>query len=160
METHAHKTPRGRGGQGAPAGVARAIVFEVPGKPNAWQRAVPLKGRAFTPKSMRAAKRAVAMCGQLAMRGRPLLEGPVRLDIAAVYPHPKRGPQRYWRSAVPDVDNLAKLIADALEGVVYANDRTVCRGLTDKIYGPRACTLVRVTPLAGELSWAHGLVTP
>ncbi len=37
----------------------------------------------------------------------------------------------------PDTLNLASLVHDALEGVIYENDKQVCRSIETKIWGER-----------------------
>jgi Holliday junction resolvase RusA-like endonuclease len=68
--------------------------------------------------------------------------GPVRLDINAYLPRPKR----LWRkldpsgaipveSATPDWDNIGKIISDALsKGLAYADDSQVWHGTVRKWY--------------------------
>ena len=98
------------------------IRFVVPGDPVAWQRAGRgRQGQTFTPKATRVAKAAIAWSYHAA--GGRMLEGPVYLECVfylagrRVYSLPESDPR--------DVDNLLKLVADALEGVAYPNDRRI-----------------------------------
>jgi Holliday junction resolvase RusA-like endonuclease len=53
-------------------------------------------------------------CGAAWPKAQTLLDGPVRLRVTY-----------YCETIVGDMDNLAKPIQDALQGVVYSNDRQV-----------------------------------
>ncbi len=64
-------------------------------------------------------------------RGRPQLEGPVGIELVVT---PAGIVFEVWETAVPktrgkrlrgDLDNYAKAIIDALQGVLYENDRQV-----------------------------------
>ena len=71
-----------------------------------------------------------------AMKGQDPLEGPVRLHIRAFVPIPKRTPNyRIWEirrglyhpCKTPDMTNIAKLAEDALNGIVFKDDKQVVR---------------------------------
>ena len=68
------------------------------------------------------------------------LEGPVQVDITAVFPRPKRllrkkDPDGWlWHSSRPDLDNLWKAVLDALK-TWFHDDAQVCLGRTGKVYG-------------------------
>ena len=78
----------------------------------------------------------VAARARAAWAGAPLLGGEVTLSIGSYHDNP-------W---LPDVDNIIKPIQDALETVIYANDRQVSDTLSYKrdltgpiafVYSPR-----------------------
>ncbi|MEL6280538.1 MAG: RusA family crossover junction endodeoxyribonuclease, partial [Pseudomonadota bacterium] len=46
----------------------------------------------------------------------------------------------------PDVDNFAKQVADALEGVAYPNDSRITDVVTRKRYGSTASLIIEVGP--------------
>lgn len=56
-----------------------------------------------------------------------------------------------WRSA--DGDNLMKLVSDALNGVLYRDDKQVCEGEFRRFYGAgdKARTEVRVYLVSGDV---------
>lgn len=67
-----------------------------------------------------------------------LLDGPLRVDLEFVFP---RQPNRFWKSkpmpryrkvTKPDRDNLDKAVLDALNGVLWVDDKQVCSGLIEK----------------------------
>jgi Holliday junction resolvase RusA-like endonuclease len=77
----------------------------------------------------------VQRCAAVAMNqvGAFLLEGPVQVSITCYFGLPSsrelkksRRPQA-WKDTKPDVDKIARLVLDALEGVAYANDSGVAR---------------------------------
>lgn len=109
------------------------IEFTVPGRPMSWKRTTNHQGRRLTPKAMRERQATVAA---LARQAGVLLEsGPVRLEVECHYPD---------RRSLGDVDNLAKLVQDALEGVAYVNDRQVCELVVTRVVDGRSRTVVRV----------------
>lgn len=72
---------------------------------------------------------------------------------------PIRGPceVRIWTSVMAekagahDVDNLAKAVLDALDGVFYLDDRQVARLVSERFTGDANRIAVRVRPLGGPL---------
>jgi len=79
---------------------------------------------------------------------RVLHGGPVVLSVTGFWPIPKSWPK--WRKALAanetmpciargsgDHDNLAKIVADALEGRAYVNDCQVFHGEQRKFYSPK-----------------------
>jgi Holliday junction resolvase RusA-like endonuclease len=112
------ETTTGQGGEAAglsgDSGDSLEVRFVIPGKPVSWKRGNIVKGRIVTDKAMRAAKTKVRFCAVSAMARQSPLEGPLELRCDFY--------NRRKRTAVPDVDNLLKLIADALNGVVYIDD--------------------------------------
>jgi len=92
---------------------------------------------------------AVALLGKL--DGLMLLEGPLQLDILAIFKRPKKinkavkawcdekglphGPNsRVWCPRKPDIDNIRKSVQDAMK-TVWRDDAQVVAGLTLKAYG-------------------------
>lgn len=94
-----------------------------------------------------------------AMSGRPLLEGPLHLELVFVFPRPKghygtgrnagklkpRAPKVYTSS--PDRDKLERCVCDALTGVVWIDDRQNAIGGSAKLYGSRPGVFVEVRPI-------------
>lgn len=75
-----------------------------------------------------------------ALEHRPaqLLDGPLAARITFYLPRPKSAPRRVTMPATkPDLDNLAKAVFDALEGIIYINDsRFVRKDLAKKFGDP------------------------
>lgn len=93
------------------------LRFVVPHPPKALSRARVTRNGAFTDSKTRMAKLRVATAATEAMAGRDPLTGPVALLVDAN--------QRRKETSTPDADNLGKLIADAIQGIVFANDSQV-----------------------------------
>ena len=109
----------------------------------------------FTPPKQRAHMALVAHVAALAMNGRPPLEGPLEMEIAAEYIKPKSWSRRKaaatkWKTSPPDVDNLAKIIKDTLSGIVYADDAQIALLLAKKRYADTATMIVTIVNLEGE----------
>ena len=108
------------------------ISFIVPGIPVAKGRprfARVGKGvRTFTPaKTVRFEER-VMLAAQAA--GVTMLTGPVEVSISAIFgmvgPPRKRKPREaQWKATRPDVENVAKAVLDALNGIAYRDDAQV-----------------------------------
>lgn len=137
-----------------------AIVFTIPLSPVAKARPrVAIRGgkvRAYTPKKTKNFEAAVAQCAAPYIRER--FTGPLRVDILAVLPRPKRlmrakDPEGFvWAPKRPDSDNLRKAILDGLS-TCYDDDAQVCAGQTFKVYAEKkgkARTVVAITPLETE----------
>ena len=93
------------------------VSFEIPGRPTPKGRPRFAKGHAYTPKTTRDRERLVVDLFELAC---PLWEPTVedvRLTVDAYF--------KGKRTA--DLDNIAKLCSDALNGYAYVDDRQVRR---------------------------------
>ena len=47
----------------------------------------------------------------------------------------------------PDEDNLAYIVTNAMEGIVYVDDCQVCAKHVYKVYGPEPKTVITVRPI-------------
>jgi Holliday junction resolvase RusA-like endonuclease len=74
-------------------------------------------------------------------------DGPVRVDLLAVFEPPASWSQKKRAAAIgreiahtvrPDLDNILKAWLDALNGIVYRDDTQVVRVAAEKRYGPQA----------------------
>ncbi len=134
------------------------LVFRVPGKPVPWKRTLGRgKSRPTHPayKAHKAliGKHAWAACTRLGIRT-PVEPGPLQLHARFVFARPKRmiprklgtaskadmlvyGEGFYPHTQVPDLDNLVKGVADALQDArVIEDDRFICRILASRYFGP------------------------
>jgi Holliday junction resolvase RusA-like endonuclease len=102
-----------------------------------------LTGGVYTPPKTRAYEQQLAWASKEAMRARPPWVGPIRLEITAYMPIPASWPQRRRSRAMegrelpeclPDADNVLKIIADALNGIVFVDDRQVFDARIRKFY--------------------------
>lgn len=89
---------------------------------------------------VQAYKQAIRAAFQNANHGKPI-EGPVCLILTFVFPRPlrmvykKRKMYREMHTAKPDLDNLAKSVKDALNGLAWKDDSQVCIARSAKVYG-------------------------
>lgn len=95
--------------------------------------------RAFDPPRSRAWKKVARGFFAAAMEGRPLLAGPLEVVIVAVLPcppsqHRRRvpAPRRWHTGPRLDWDNIGKIVCDAAQGVVFADDGQVARGIVER----------------------------
>ena len=66
---------------------------------------------------------------------RPPYEGPLQVQIVVRLQKPKSKPKKFcYPTGKPDADNYAKLILDALNGVVWRDDAQVVRLFVEKSY--------------------------
>jgi len=116
------------------------ISFTIPAEPVAFGRSGDNGAVRFTPKRQRDFMALVKLAAHKAMDGEPPLDGPIDLKIRATYLIPmswskKRAATARWRTARPDVDNIAKIISDAMNEIVYADDAQVVSLTVQKVYG-------------------------
>ena len=68
-------------------------------------------------------------------QGEPLDE-PIRIEIHCYRTRPISCPTREYAATKPDYDNIAKLVGDALEGVLWVNDSRIVDARIIKRYAP------------------------
>lgn len=122
------------------------ITFTVPMQPvgKARPRVVGrgMRAHAFTPKRTRDAEAQITTAAIQAMGREKPLDGALGLVVVAIFAIPKSW-TRAQRAAPPphtgrpDADNLLKLVADAMNGVCYADDCQVIDARVIKRYGER-----------------------
>lgn len=117
------------------------ITFRVPGPPQNWERARTDGTRHFTSKASRDYKRHVRACAGLAMMGAYPLNVRVGVDIAITYADKRRR----------DLDNGAKALLDAMNGIVYVDDSQIDDLRVRRVAGDVGVT-VRVYALEGSKS--------
>lgn len=110
------------------------IVFTVPGRLGGKGRprfaVVQGRARAFTPKKTASDEAIVRQFASEAMEGRAILDGALALNIA-IYLNPpaswskKKREAADWVTGKPDPDNSVKLIADAMNSIVYRDDSQI-----------------------------------
>jgi Holliday junction resolvase RusA-like endonuclease len=119
------------------------VSFTIPAEPVAFARSGGNGAVRFTPKRQRDFMALVKLAAHTAMDGEPPIDGPIDLKIRAVYLIPsswskKRAANARWRTARPDADNIAKIIADSMNEIVFADDAQVVSLTVQKTYGPIA----------------------
>jgi len=142
------------------------IYIELAGPPRGKERVKRgADGHAYTPERTVSYEGRLAYAAQLTMNGRPPLDGPVRLEIELFIPVPA-SKSKAWRKAAlageirpcvkPDWDNNGKL-TDALNLIVWVDDKQVVSGHVEKWYSDRPRTEIRVFRVVGR-SAARGEV--
>ena len=122
----------------------RRIEITVPGQPIAQPRAraTMIGGRAhiYTPRTgVKAFKEACRIMFAAVHQGPPL-DGPVYVEIRAVFARPKRlvfkkRPMlQEWHPTKPDFDNVAKACADSLKGIACRDDSQIALAGVKKVY--------------------------
>jgi len=103
-----------------------------------------IRHNTYTPDDTAAFERAVAVIGGGAMRGREPYAGPLHVEIVFTL----AGDEVTWPTDVtdPDLDNLEKAFFDALNGVVWKDDRVIVSKQTRKVCGPVASISMRARP--------------
>jgi Holliday junction resolvase RusA-like endonuclease len=140
-------------------GVTAPFVFSAYGTPRPQPRPRKLKGRFVStadPKAKlwragveRAIREAVAARGDAT----PLFVGAVRVRMVFTFQPPASAPERIGtpHTHKPDVDNLAKAIADVMEACgVFKNDSQISAAPPEKWWGARAGVNVLVESMGGE----------
>jgi Holliday junction resolvase RusA-like endonuclease len=136
-----------------------SLNFSLDGAPMGKERVrfVKATGRTFTPERTVNYESRLALAAQQAMAGRPLLEGPLGLQLTAKMPIPASKPKRFQEAArrgaerpvkKPDWDNFGKIL-DALNLVVWHDDAQVVEGHVSKVYSDRPSLEVRVWQIGG-----------
>jgi len=128
------------------------VTLVIPGKPFAKQRArTTRQGRMYTPAETVSYERQV---GQIAAQHftKPL-DGPVRLEVVAVFQPPKSWSKRKTEEMLhrhhtqkPDLDNCFKAIKDALNRIAWGDDSQVSEMSGRKMWGLHNQTVVFISP--------------
>lgn len=82
-------------------------------------------GHAFTPLKTREAERIVQLMAQKQHGNLPLVGGPMQIDLEFVMDRPKKPKNKNYHVTRPDLDNLVKLVLDALNGVLWNDDAQI-----------------------------------
>ena len=132
------------------------LIFHVPGKPQskARHRSFARAGRVcnYTPAQTEQYENWIKLCYQGA-HGTARLVPPIEMSITAYFSVPKSYSKKkaaLCRENVlrptckPDMDNIAKAVADALNGIAYHDDSGVSELHVSKQYGEREGLVVRL----------------
>ena len=137
--------------------MTEVITFTVPGEPQGKGRPRAFRAgrgvRMYTPAKTEAYEQAVATAGRQAMAGREPMVGPLAVDLMAVVSVPESWSKKRRAAALeglelpakkPDADNVAKAIADGLNGIAYGDDAQVVELRVRKRYGEVPGVLVEI----------------
>lgn len=131
------------------------IVFVIPGVARGKQRPRATRtGRVYTPKQTVNQEAYIKMLAATAMRGLAPLVGPLEatFSISVAIPKSFTRQQRkliedgsLWPTSKPDIDNVVKLLCDAMNGVVYGDDKQIVDLFVSKAYAEAGSTTVMVS---------------
>lgn len=133
--------------------MTQPVVITIPGDPVPFARAGAQGKRRFTPRKQADFMAVVRMFAAQQMAGREPMDGPLRMILEAEYVPPaswsvkKRAAAR-WKATKPDADNLYKLAADSLNGVVFVDDAQISDIRITKTYASASRLVITVEPLA------------
>ncbi len=132
------------------------ISFVVPGTPVPWARARLNGAKHFKSAKVREYQKAVAYAAKTAFRGHlyAFMRGEsLVVFVEAVLPVPPSWSKQKREDALrglkrptgrPDVDNYAKIVLDALNGIAWKDDSQVWQLTATKRYGPNPHLTVTV----------------
>ena len=139
-----------------------SISFTIPGRVKGKGRPkFARRGRfitAYTPADTMSCEAMVKSFASQAMAGRTPFQGPLALDVTVTLNTPqswskKRKAEAFYVTGKPDVDNVVKLIGDALNGIVWGDDSQLSDVNIRRRYNDHAPESVEVkifTPGKGE----------
>lgn len=113
---------------------ARELRFVIPGRVGGKGRprftVIGGHARAYTPAKTASTEAMVRDFAAKAMDGGPLLDGPLELIVTVNLEKPTSWSKRKcaetkFPTGKPDLDNVAKLIGDALNGIVWRDDSQI-----------------------------------
>jgi len=113
----------------------------------------------FTPAKTVSYESTVALFAAQAMAGRPLLTGPVNLQMRVDFAIPASWSMKKQRAAEaglilpavkPDADNVAKILCDAINGVVWKDDVQVVDLTLKKRYSMQPGVAVRIDEVGAQ----------
>jgi Holliday junction resolvase RusA-like endonuclease len=138
----------------------KPVSFLVPGEPQGKGRPrigkVGAHARMFTPTKTLAYEGLIALAAQTAMDGRPMLAGPVLLEMKMLHPIRDSWSKKKKAGALAgeiaptikcDADNCLKAVCDALNGIVWKDDVQVVNVVLSKRFAETPGVSVRVVPL-------------
>jgi len=114
-------------------------------------------GHTYTPEKTRTYESKIGLFGSQAMSGKPLLEGPLRVDMMVVLPIPESWNKKKKEEALAcrllptgrkDLDNFIKCL-DGLNGIVWGDDGQICSILAKKAYGERPGMYLEIAEIEG-----------
>lgn len=134
-----------------------SLSFEIPGRPTGKGR--PKFARrgnvvaTYTDAKTVSYENRVALFAHQAMRGRPMLDGPLHVTVLAYFAPPKSAPKARRAAMLagqlrptvkPDLDNIVKAVLDGLQGVAFVDDVTVTWINVGKFYADADRVIVSV----------------
>jgi Holliday junction resolvase RusA-like endonuclease len=133
-----------------------SLTFTVPVEPRGWARARRRGGTYFLDPETVAFRNAVIAFATQAMVRHSAFDEAVAMTVISILSIPASWSRTRRAAALagtirptakPDVDNLAKGVCDALNGIVYRDDAQVVDLRSIKFYGARPEVQVAVSPI-------------
>ena len=100
--------------------------------------------RAYTPKKTVDWTKAAQRCINRAYSLPPIERAiPIQVRIVAVHKRPQRLLRRsdpigrIWKTTKPDIDNIAKIVYDAGNGILWADDCQIARSVCEDVYAAK-----------------------
>lgn len=134
----------------------REISFFVPGEPRGKGRPVNLGRNVVKDEKTAAYENLIALAASAALGDENMFDGAAAVHFVAYFQPPasdRRGQQKHKLSGGvhfikrPDIDNIAKVIMDACQQVVFSNDNRVSEIVGIKVYGEKPGVLVTIIEL-------------
>lgn len=130
------------------------VIIRVPIEPVPFARAGANGKRRFTPTKQAAFMGQFRLFAQAAMQGRAPFEGPLHMNARFVYVAPaswsrKKRDATVWKASKPDIDNIFKILGDAISGCVYVDDAQIASLTIQKRYGLKPEIIVTVQQCEG-----------
>ncbi len=132
----------------------RTVEFTVSGDPVPKGRPrMTSRGHAYTPERTRKAERLIADAFRM-LKVKPFIDVAVSIRIECVFAPPRSWSKRKQLNAIdgavkkvskPDIDNLAKTVCDALNGLAWGDDSQIVKLSATKRYGSESYTTVRIS---------------
>lgn len=144
--------------------MSEPLTIVVDGKPIGKARPRFGKGNVYTTPETEAYETHVGYVARREMRSRQPFKLPLVMRVMAYFEIPASWPEHQRQAALlgvvrhtrkPDFDNIAKVLADALNGIAYEDDKQIVRFEIEKRYGPRAFAAVTVEEITGSYSEAQ-----
>lgn len=134
------------------------IYFTVPGKPQGKARARTTKFGSYTPQNTVLYENYIKLCYQ--SKNKECTDKPVSLSINAYFEPPKSVSKAQRQAMLddlipptkkPDIDNIAKVVLDALNGIAYKDDKQVISLSVAKMYSDNPGLVIRINEVkAGD----------
>ncbi len=121
----------------------------------------------YTPEKTANYENLVKLAAAEAMQGRQLFDSAVHVELLILCSVPQSWSKKKQLQAMsgtlrptskPDVDNVQKAIYDALNGIVWADDKQIVSGSFSKHYASAPLVRIRVSPITGDALGAAGVV--
>lgn len=117
--------------------MSRSIAFFVPVEPRGKPRPrFNRHGGAFNHPLVEFVEGVIREKAESAMIGHGPLTGPLAMSLTVYFKPPasRKIQGIAWHTARPDFDNLLKMVADACNKIVYADDGAIARCVFEKVY--------------------------